>query len=408
MNLTLKLSWRNLWRNKRRSFIVIAAIVSGLWGMVFMIAISEGMMQEMVKTSIESGVGHIQIHRQGFMDNLDVNRNVRDPSWVLKEIEGTPHVAATAERIKVMGLVSSPESSAGVLIWGIDHAAEPNVSAVRGWLSDGKFLSGTHGEIYIGKSLAHKLRVELGDKIVLMSQGLSPDIGSAAYRIAGIFESTSPEFDKFNLYINLDDAQQLLSMSGRVSEIVIIADNIDNVDMLTASLGRTLSGTGLEVVSWKKVLPVIVEMIAMFDGFNYVVYIIVILAMAFGIVNTILMSVLERTREIGILMAVGTRPRMVFFEVLAEGVLLGIIGIVVGWVFTGIFYAIISHTGINLSLWAQSLRYMGGIGAILYPVITIGNVIKSTVSVFLAAALSSLYPALRIMRLSPSTAIRSV
>jgi putative ABC transport system permease protein len=408
MNLTLKLAWRNLWRNKRRSFIVIAAIVSGLWGMVFMIAISEGMMQEMVKTSIESGVGHVQIHRQGFMDNLDVNRNVRDPSWILKKIEGTPHIAAAAERVKVMGLVSSPESSAGVLIWGIDPSAEPRVSAVERWLSDGEFLSGAHGEIYIGRSLAHKLEVELGDKIVLMSQGLSPEIGSAAYRVAGIFESTSPEFDKFNLYINLDDARQLLSMGGRVSEIVIIADDIDNVDGLTASLTRTLSGAGMEVVSWKGVLPVIVEMLAMFDGFNYVVYIIVVLAMAFGIVNTILMSVLERTREIGILMAIGTRPRLVFFEVLSEGVLLGLIGIAVGWVFTGVFYAVISHTGIDLSLWAESLRYMGGIGATLYPVVTIGNVVKSTVSVFLAAALSSLYPAIRIMQLTPSSAIRSV
>lgn len=408
MDLILKLAWRNLWRNKRRSFIVIAAIVSGLWGMVFMIAISEGMIQEMVKTSIESGVGHVQIHRNGFMDNIDVHKNVRDPDYFIREIEGTPHIKAYAERIKVMGLVSSPEASSGILIWGIDAAAEPSVSAVKRWLGDGEFLSGVHGEIYIGKSLAKKLNVGIDDKIVLMAQGLSTEIGSAAYRVAGIFESSSPEYDKFNIYVNLADARELLSMRNRVSEIVIIADDINNVDILVSSLRPQLEISDLEVLSWKDVLPVIVEMLAMFKGFNYVIYIIIAIAMAFGIVNTILMSVLERTREIGILMAVGTRPRQVFSEVLWEGLLLGCIGVIAGWVVTGITYAIVSKTGINLSLWAESLKYMGGIGAILYPVITLDNVIKSTISVLGAAALSSLYPAIKIMRLSPVEAIRSV
>ncbi len=408
MNLILKLAWRNLWRNKRRSFIVIAAIVSGLWGMVFMIAISEGMIQEMVNTSIESGVGHVQIHRLGFMDNLDVHKNIRDPEYFIKEIEGTPHIKEYAERIKVMGLVSSPEASSGILIWGVDAAAEPSVSAVKRWLTDGEFLSGTHGEIYIGKSLADKLNVGIDDKIVVMAQGLSTEIGSAAYRVAGIFESTSPEYDKFNIYINLADARDLLSMKNRISEIVIIAEDIHNVDILVASLKPKLEVSDLEVVSWKDVLPVVVEMLSMFRGFIYVIYIIIAIAMAFGIVNTILMSVLERTREIGILMAVGTKPRQVFSEVLWEGLLLGCIGVAVGWVVTGITYAIVSKTGINLSLWAESLKYMGGIGAILYPLITLDNVVKSTLSVFGAAALSSLYPAIKIMRLSPADAIRSV
>ncbi len=408
MELILKLAWRNLWRNKRRSFIVIAAIVSGLWGMVFMIAISEGMIQEMVKTSIESGVGHVQIHRAGFMDNMDVHKNIRDPQFFIRQIKTTLHIKAYAERIKVMGLVSSPEASSGILIWGIDPGAEPAVSAVKRWRTEGEFLSGVHGEIYIGSALAEKLNVGIDDKIVIMAQGLSTEIGSAAYRVAGIFESSSPEYDKFNIYINLADARELLSMGNRVSEIVIIADDINNVDGLVSSLSPKLTVSDLEVLSWKDVLPVIVEMLSMFRSFNYVIYIIIAIAMAFGIVNTILMSVLERTREIGILMAVGTRPRQVFSEVLWEGLLLGCLGIAVGWVITGVTYAIVSRTGIDLSLWAESLKYMGGIGAILYPVITIDNVIKSTLSVFGAAALSSLYPAIKIMRLSPVEAIRSV
>ncbi len=408
MNLTLKIAWRNVWRNKRRSILVIAAIVSGLWGMVYMIAISEGMNEEMVKTAIESGIGDIQIHRAGFEDNMDVTKNIRDPGYFINRIKGTPYIKSYAQRIKVMGLVSSAESSSGILIWGIDPGRERTVSAIKDYLSEGEFLTGQPGEIYIGKSLAEKLRVGLDDKIVLMAQGLSPDIGSAAYRIKGIYVSSSPEFDKFNIYINLADAQQILSMGGRISEIVIIADHRDHVVPLAAALKNTLAVSDLEVLTWQELSPFIVEMINMFKSFNYIIYIIVVLAMAFGIINTILMSVLERTREIGILMAIGTKRRRVFSEVMWEGFFLGVVGLTVGWTVNLIFYAVVSRTGIDLSTWAESLKYMGGIGTTLYPLITLENAVKSTISVLAATQLSALYPAVKIMRLSPVKAIRSV
>jgi putative ABC transport system permease protein len=408
MNLTLKIAWRNIWRNKRRSYLVLGAIVTGLWGMVYMIALSEGMNQQMVQTAIESGIGDIQIHRAGFEDNMDITKNIRDPGYFIKRIEGLPFIKSYAERIKVLGLVSSAESSSGVLIWGIDPTKEPTVSAIKTYLKQGKFLDNEPGGIYIGKSLADKLNVGLDDKIVLMGQGLSPDIGSAAYRVRGIYVSSSPEFDKFNVYINLADARDLLSMGNRVSEIVIIADRMDHVDPLAVSLRDRLAVSDLEVLTWRQLSPIIVEMIDMFNSFNYIIYIIVILAMAFGIINTILMSVLERTREIGILMAIGTKPGRVFWEVMSEGFMLGLVGLTVGWTINLIFYAIVSHTGIDLSMWAGSLKYMGGIGAIIYPKITISNVIKSTIAVFVATQVSALYPAVKITRLSPVKAIRSL
>ncbi len=408
MNLTMKIAWRNIWRNKRRSILVIAAIVSGLWGMVYMIAISEGMNEEMVQTAIESGIGDIQIHRAGFEDNMDVTKNIRDPGYFINRIKGTAYIKSYAERVKAMGLVSSAESSSGVLIWGIDPGKEGSVSAIKSYLNEGEFLTGGPGEIYIGKSLADKLNVGLEDKIVLMAQGLSPDIGSAAYRIKGIYVSSSPEFDKFNIYVSLSDAQQLLSMGGRISEIVIMADSMDHVDPLAAGLRDKLAVSDLEVLTWQQLSPFIVEMINMFKSFNYIIYIIVVLAMAFGIINTILMSVLERTREIGILMAIGTKRRRVFSEVMWEGFFLGVVGLAVGWTINLLFYAVVSRTGIDLSMWAESLKYMGGIGTTLYPLITIESAVKSTISVLAATQISALYPAIKIMRLSPVRAIRSV
>lgn len=406
--MNLKLAWRNIWRNRRRSWVILAAIVVGLMGMVFMIAIMDGMSIDMVNTSIENGVGHIQIHEKGFMDNLSITLHIKNPEKLVSKIEDTPHLNSYTERIKVRGLVSSPENSSGVLIWGIDHIKEPGVSSIKTHLKEGDFLSGEKGEIYIGRSLAKKLKVGVDDKIVIMGQGLAPEFGSGAFRVKGIFESTSSEFDKYNLYINLKDAQTLLTMDGMVSEIAIMADELDNVEMLSATLNKELEGRGLEVVTWKEVIPIIVQMAEMFSAFNFIVFIIVIIAMAFGIVNTILMSVLERTREIGILMAIGTKPRRVFAMVMWEGFLLGTVGLVIGWGVTLSLYAIISKTGIDISIWAESLKYMGGMGSTIYPVIDSSNAVWSSLSVFFAAVISALYPALKIMRLNPVKAIRSI
>lgn len=408
MTMTLKLAWRNIWRNKRRSAVILTAIVVGLFGMVFMIAIMKGMSVDMLKTSIENGVGHIQIHEKGFNDNMNVSLNIRDPKYVINYVEETPSVTAYAERIKARGLVSSPVSSTGVEIWGVDHEAEPGVSAVRNYLVEGDFLTGKKGEIYIGRSLADKLKVEMGDKIVLMGQGLATEIGAAAFRVSGIFESTSKEFDKYNIYINLADAQELLSMPGRVSEIVIMTESLDHVAPVTASLKNDLEVGGLEVLPWMAVIPLMHQMIELWDAFNYIVYILVVMAMAFGIVNTILMSVLERTREIGILMAIGTRPGKVFSMVMWEGFFLGLTGLITGWVFTLLVFAVVGRTGINISIWADSLKYMGGISPIIYPVLRWNNIIGSSASVFFAAVFSAVYPAVKIMRLNPVEAFRSV
>ena len=405
MIMTLKLAWRNIWRNRRRTVIILTAIVVGLLGMVYMIAIMDGMRIDMVNTTIKNGVGHIQIHRKGFTDNMNVSLHIRYPENLVKYIEGTPNLVNYAERVKVRGLVSSPEGSSGVEIWGIDHMREPDVSSIATYVKEGGFLSGEKGEIYIGRSLSEKLEVGLDDKIVLMSQGLASEFGTAAYRVKGIFESTSSEYDKYNVFINISDAQALLFMNRRISEIVIMADDLENVDVLSAALKENIMGD-YEILTWEEIMPLIVQMVEMFSAFNYVVFLIVIVAMAFGIVNTILMSVLERTREIGILMAIGTKPIKIFSMVMWEGFFLGLVGVFSGWVVSLLIYAVVSRTGIDISIWADSLKYMGGISPILYPIILSNNAFWSTISVLIATFVSSLYPAFKIMRLSPVRAIR--
>ena len=224
--MTIKLAWRNIWRNKRRSGVILTAIVVGLLGMVFMIAIMDGMSADMVEVAIENGVGHVQIHRQGFLDNMSVKLNINSPGYVIKRIENTPNLEVYAERVKVRGLISSAESSSGVLIWGVDHESEPKLNSIKKNKDEGEFLTGGKGEIYIGRSLAEKLKVGLDDKIVLRGQGLATEIVSAAFRIKGIFVSTSPEYDKYNVYINLAEAQEFFDMNDSTFTFIHKGDSI--------------------------------------------------------------------------------------------------------------------------------------------------------------------------------------
>jgi len=406
--MTIKLAWRNIWRNKRRSGVILTAIVVGLLGMVFMIALMDGMSTDMVEVAIENGVGHVQIHKQGFLDKMSVKLNINSPGYVIKRIEGTPNLEAYAERVKVRGLISSAESSSGVLIWGVDHEREPKLNSIKKNKDEGEFLTGRKGEIYIGRSLAEKLKVGIDDKIVLRGQGLATEIVSAAFRIKGIFVSTSPEYDKYNVYINLTEAQEFFDMNDRVSEIALMSDSLDNVELLAYDINEVIEVQGLKASTWKEIIPLIVQMVELFSAFNYIVFVIVVIAMAFGIVNTILMSVLERTREIGIIMAIGTKPIKVFSMVMWEGFFLGLMGLVFGWIVSIVIYGILLKTGIDFSIWSDSLKYMGGIGTTVYPIIKPYNVFWSSVSVFIAAVLSALYPAVKIMRLTPVKAFRSV
>ncbi len=406
--MTIKLAWRNIWRNKRRSGVILTAIVVGLLGMVFMIALMDGMSTDMVEVAIENGVGHVQIHKQGFLDKMSVKLNINSPGYVIKRIEGTPNLEAYAERVKVRGLISSAESSSGVLIWGVDHEREPKLNSIKKNKDEGEFLTGRKGEIYIGRSLAEKLKVGIDDKIVLRGQGLATEIVSAAFRIKGIFVSTSPEYDKYNVYINLTEAQEFFDMNDRVSEIALMSDSLDNVELLAYDINEVIEVQGLKASTWKEIIPLIVQMVELFSAFNYIVFVIVVIAMAFGIVNTILMSVLERTREIGIIMAIGTKPIKVFSMVMWEGFFLGLMGLVFGWIVSIVIYGILLKTGIDFSIWSDSLKYMGGIGTTVYPIIKPYYVFWSSVSVFIAAVLSALYPAVKIMRLTPVKAFRSV
>lgn len=405
--MEIKLAWRNIWRNRRRSAIIIAAIAVGLAGVIVYEAFMVGMAVQMVENIVGTSLGDLQIHRRGFQGSKALELAIDDPK-LLKVVRETEHVAAAAPRVRAQGLISSARAAARVEILGIDPAAEPAVSTVARSLVRGRFLAaGDDHAIYLGEALAKKLKIDLGRKVVLLAQGLAPEMGSDAFRLVGTFKTASPDFDKVTVYIPLAAAQGLLSLDGKISEIVVRVDRQKNLEQVDTALGAKLDPTIYEVLTWKELAPDLVQMKQFWQGMLYLFAVVIYIAMVFGVTNTMLMAVAERTRELGVMLALGTRPGRVFRLILLESTLMGLVGLALGGAASLGLTWWLALRGLDLGWFVQGLEFMG-LSRIIYPVLTPSVLLISGLSALLAAVLAALWPAWRAVRLEPVEAIRYV
>jgi putative ABC transport system permease protein len=404
----LKMVWRNVWRNKRRSWIIICAVIVGLAGMLFSLAFTEGMMRQTLVNALGTHTAHLEIHKKGFEDSKIINLSIEEPQEVIRAVAEEPGVIAYSPRVVSSGLISSSESSSGISIIGVDPRKEPGVTIIKESVIQGDYLDeeGAY-QVLIGQGLAEKLKVDLGDKIVLMAQDLTGDIGSGAYRVKGIFRTASPDFDKYMVYLNLKDSQKLLSLGNRISEVAILTDTPRNPQAVQKALLTRLDSEEYEVLTWKEIMPIMVSQIEFFDEMMYVFFLVVCIAMGFGIVNTLLMAIMERIREFGIMMSLGVRPRKIFQLVVAESVLLCLCGLVLGNLFSYLLVLYAGRKGFDLSIFSKSLETFG-IGHFIYPHLTISMVLIGAVTVLGMGILASLYPGYKASRLRPVEALRHI
>ncbi|NIW79399.1 MAG: FtsX-like permease family protein [Calditrichae bacterium] len=267
-------------------------------------------------------------------------------------------------------------------------------------------MSGKEREIVIGKRLAEKLGVELGDKVVAMATTLEGTVGSDVFRIVGLYQTFSSEFDKTTIYVPLSNAQRMLELGDKLTEFAIIIENTKLLDRVKASLKSQL-GENYEVLTYRDLLPLLVMQIDLYKETIWIFYLIVGIAMVFGIINTMLMSVLERIREFGVLMAIGMKNTRLFIMILIEAFILGIFGSALGVIAGIIIYYPLSISGIDLSLFAEGLTAFGS-GAIIYPILTANSVLNAVIIIPVVSVLGALYPAYKTIRLQPVTAIRHV
>ena len=401
-----RLAFRGLFRNPRRTSVVLATVAIGIAGSSLAIALNSGMAVQMVKTAIATELGHLQIHAAGFEADPELRLLLLDGGVrVASAVEDAEGVQAWAPRIRGQGLMNSPRASVGVRVIAVEPRVEAQVSAYASSLVEGTWLGDSRGRAVMGVDLARRLRVGIGDKVVLTVQDLGGDLTGQALRVQGLFRTPSRVVNEATVLVRIDEAQQLFGLGRGVSEIVVIADRAQLVASLREALAAAL-GPAAEVRSWRELQPLLVYMIAVMDQVAWVIYAGVFIAMAFGIANVLLMSIYERTREIGMMMAMGMRPRRVVLSVMLESLVVTGAGLGSGLA-AGLLGVWLLRDGLDLSLYAEGLASFG-VGSVIVPVVRSNDLLAPAVMALVAAVLASSWPAIRAARLRPAEALRRV
>lgn len=404
--MLIKIAWRNVWRNGLRSGVVIASIAMGIWAGLFIISVSAGLNEQRTKDAIDSYLSHIQIHNAEFVKDNNVEFRINDIDAVRKKLSTNPDVKAYAERVVLNGMVSSSTGGYGARITGVNPEQEKTVSTMSKKLVDGAYFEGIkRNPVFIGKKLAEKLKVDVRKKIVLTFQKDNGDIVTGAFRVVGIYKTSNSKADEMNVFIRSSDANRLLEESAGFHEVAIITNQPALVDTIAGTIGAELPN--LLVRTWREVSPDLGYADEIMMQMLYIIIGIILLALSFGIVNTMLMAVLERKRELGMLMSVGMNKTKIFFMIVLETVFISLVGGPVG-VLLG--YATVTYfgsVGIDLSNVGKGLESFG-ISTMIYTNLESGFYIDVTVMVVVAAILSSIYPARKALQLKPAEAVRAI
>ncbi len=411
--MLLSIAWRNLWRNKLRSTVIFTSIAVGIIGAVVSDGFMSGMTDQRVDAAIANEVSDIQIHNPAFLLNGEIQYQIPHAEKILNKIEAIPQVKGVSLRMRTSAMASSANAGAGITIYGVNPAAERKVSDLYKHVIQGKYLSKKEKiSTIIGQKLAHKLNLGLGDKLIVTVTDSSGNITSGAFQIVGIYKTANDRFDETNVFVNKKNLSAIIGYPVTTGDEIAIRLKANSqtagvIKILRRIFKKEISNKQIVVRSWDQIQPLLKSMISMMNYFSYIFLVIILAALAFAIINTMLMAVMERTREIGMLMALGMNKRKIFSLIMLETIFLSVVGAVLGLVIS-IF--IINHYatyGFDLSSVAKGLNYIGYSSRIFFRVNT-NFYITSIILIILIAVLSSISPALKALRLQPATAIRDV
>ena len=410
MGQTFKLAWRNMWRNWRRTMIAVVAIVLGLILLLMFDGLLQGSDQAIFGNAVRFYGGNLQVHAPGYRDKASrlPMLPLADPNAVVQAARALPEVQAVAQRINTAGIIINRGNSVPVAITAIQPDVEAPLSLQAESVSQGRFLRPDDGDaIYIGKALADRLEVGVGDNVTLLGRSKNESMRQHNFTVVGIYDVHTPEAEKGTVFIPLADAQTLYNLRDQVTEVPIFLKQIGGEATVMTALQAQLPN--YEIDSWQTLRGDLTDAIKTKMAFTSFIGIVVIVIASIGILNLMLMAVFERTREMGVLAALGMKGRQVMGLFLFEGSLIGVVGAVIGCGLGLLFIALLGNVGIDLS---QMTSGMGEVAVLmsgkLYPVVTATDLLSRAVLVVVIAALASLYPAWQASRKEPSQALHHV
>ena len=402
--MLLKTAWRNIWRSPVRSWIIIAALTVGMFAGVFSSTFINGWMQQRLRDGVETETGHLQIFRKGYPENRDVAHYFHpDDRPVLSE--NLP-VKASSPRLVVNAMAASAETARGVTAYGASPEAESEVLNLHEKIVEGSWFESPYSrEVVIGQKLANRLQIGVRSKLVLRFQDVEGTLTGGAFRVAGIFQTNNTAFDGAHVWVQKEKLAELIGTSpDACHSMVVRLNSSDQSEEVAEQLENQLSEA--EVLSWKELSPELGYLTELGNTYLYIFVIIILLALGFGIVNTMLMVVLERVREIGMLMSVGMARWRIFVMIVLETVMLSSTGGLLGILLGMLTVWRLGTTGIDLSVWSTGLTEMG-FSPIIYPEWDAALVLTIALLVVLTGILASLYPAYKALKLKPSEAVRA-
>ncbi len=404
--ILLRLAWRNLWRNHRRTIIMLSAIGVGVWAMIFMTALTRGMVDQMISDSIKVLPGHVQMHHPDFLDDPSVANRIPYPDAVLADMFDTAGITAWASRVRVPAVISSERESRGITLLGVDPSAEQDASFFNYAEVDGRFLENASDKgIVIGHKLAAKLETEIGKRVVIMSQDPHNEIADRGFRVVGLYTAETSGVEEAFAYVGKSTAQSMLGIGDATTEAFFFGKDYRDVEALFTTVSAATDESVI-VQAWYDIDTYLGTMLGMMDGFVLVWVIVIFLALSFGLVNTLVMAVFERVREIGLMLALGMKPASILGQIVIESMLLLILGLMLGNALA--WMTIIPlQGGIDISIVAEGMEMMGA-SSVLYPKLNVGDMVLASGVVLVLGFLASLSPAWRASRYEPVEAITKV
>lgn len=407
--MLLRLAVRNLVRNTRRTAITVAGIALGLALMVLANNIANYSHQDMLRTATGLLAGDVVVQEQGYQADPKDDTVVADSKSVADALAKAIPNAIITRRLAVQGLITSPTNSVGVMLRGVEPGVEAQVIDLDNKLVDGEWLSPDDPQgIVMGHAMVDSLGIAVGDKVVFMGQPEGSEVQSRLFRLRGVYATGAAELDGFVAIVPLAAAQSLYTTADPATQIAIHLPDAHHTDVALAAAKAAVTRPDVEILGWEDAIPDIRDFVHLDSAYGDGIWAVLGVIVAMGVVNTVLMSVMERVREFGVMMAVGMRPARLAGLILTEGVVLGVVGAALGLFLGLVTTAAVAHWGIDLSGDVGSSMEAAGVplsmklyaevdyGRLgLYPVIGVGF-----------ALIASLWPAWRVMRLQPVQAIR--